>query len=138
MKKMWSFVLVAAVFWATGMCAAEVPNLLGSWTGLGNGYYQGEDGSFKPVENWNLTVTIGEQKDRLFAGNMTYLDLNGTKIDEGFAGAIGLDNKTLYIAEFKAGYDMGTIISEDEIELIYIQDGKIGEVEIDSLHRIKA
>ena len=63
---------------------------------------------------------------------------NGSKIVEGFAVAIGLDNKTLYFAEFNEGYDTGTIISNDEIELIYLQDGKMAMTTIGRLHRIKA
>jgi len=137
MKKIWSVALLALIFWAMGVCAAEVPDLLGNWTGSGNGLYA-EDGSTKPIENWSINLTIGEQKDRLFAGNLTYKDENETQIVEGFAGAIGPDNKTLYIAEHKEGYDIGTIISADEIELIYLQDGKKGDIEIDRLHRIKA
>jgi hypothetical protein len=138
MKKIWSFALLVLVFWAMGVCAAEVPDLLGNWTGLGNGRYAAEDGSSKPIENWSVNVTIEEQKDRLFSGNMSYKDNNGTEIVEGFAGAIGVDNKTLYLAEYNEGYDIGTIISDDEIELIYLQDGKKGETELDRLHRIKA
>jgi hypothetical protein len=68
------------------------------------------------------------QKDRLFAGNLTYLDKNGTKVVEGFAGAIDWDNKKLYITEFKEGYEIVTIISEDEMELIYLYDGKMGNI----------
>ena len=45
-----------------------------------------------------------------------------------------LDN----IAEFKEVYDLGTIISNDDIELIYLEDGKTGGAEIDRLHRITA
>lgn len=137
MKKIWSFALLVLVFWTMGMCTAEVPNLLGSWTGLGNDLYN-ENGTVKSTENWSVNATIVEQKDRLFAGNLTYLDKNGTEVVEGFAGAIDWDNKKLYIAEFREGYDIGTIISEDEIELIYLQDGKMGNAEIDRLHRIKA
>ena len=137
MKKILSFLLLVLVFWATGMCAAEVPNLVGTWTGFGNGLHN-ENASAKLTENWSVSATIDMQKDRLFAGNLTYLDKNGTEVVEGFAGAIDWDNKKLYIAEFNEGYDIGTIISEDEIELIYLYDGKMGSIEIDRLHRIKA
>jgi len=135
MKKIWCFSLVL-VFLATGICAAEVPNLLGKWTGV-ESWYGKVNESTKLIEDKSLNLTVEEQKDRLFTGNMTYIE-NGTKIVEGFSGAIGLDNKTLYIAEFKEGYDLGTIISNDEIENIYLEDGKMGGAEIDRLHRIKA
>jgi hypothetical protein len=135
MKKIWCFALLALVFLATGICAAEVPNLLGNWTGV-ESWYGKVNESTKLIEDKSLNLSVEEQKDRLFRGNLTYID-NGTKVVEGFSGAIGLDNKTLYIAEFKEGYDLGTIISNDDIELIYLEDGKMGGAEIDRLHRIK-
>ena len=137
MKKIWCFALLVLVFLATGICAAEVPDLLGKWTGL-ESWYGAVNGSAKLAENESLNVTVVEQKNRLFTGNLTYKSENGTEIVEGFSGAIGLDNKTLYFAEFNEGYDMGTIISNDEIELIYLQDGKMAETTIGRLHRIKA
>ncbi|HEX7445177.1 MAG TPA: hypothetical protein VF300_02185 [Methanothrix sp.] len=137
MKKIWCFALLVLVFLATGICAAEVPDLLGKWTGL-ESWYGEVNGSAKLTENESLNVTVVEQKNRLFTGNMIYKLENGTEIVEVFSGAIGLDNKTLYIAEFNEGYDLGAIISDDEIELIYLQDGKMAETTIGRLHRIKA
>jgi len=120
---------------ATGICTAKVPDLIGKWTGSYNGEVSG---SAKLMENKILNVTVAEQKNRLVTGNMSYTLENGTGIVEGFAGAIGLDNKTLYFAEVAGGYDLGTIISNDEIEMIHIQDGKMAETDIAGLHRIKA
>jgi hypothetical protein len=137
MKNIWCFALLVLVFLATGICAAEVPDLLGKWTGL-ESWYGAVNGSAKLTENESLSVTVIEQKNRLFTGNLIYKSENGTEIVEGFSGAIGLDNKTLYIAEFNEGYDLGTIISDDEIELIYLQDGKMAEATIGRLHRITA
>ena len=131
MKKILCLILA---FLATGICAAEVPNLVGNWTGTSNGYFN-EDGVAKLSENGSVSLVITEQDDRLFAGNLTAM-LNGEEIVKGLAGAIGLDNKALYIAEFDQGYDMGTIISDDEIELIYLADGETGRAFIDRLHRI--
>ena len=129
--------MLVSIFLATGICAAEVPDLLGKWTGL-ESWFGKVNGSAKLTENGSLNVTVVEQKNRLFTGNLTYKSENGTEIVEGFAGAIGLDNKTLYFAEFNEGYDLGTIISNDEIELIYLQDGKMAETTIGRLHRLKA
>jgi hypothetical protein len=135
MKRGWCLVLLVLVFLATGICAARVPDLLGNWTGSANGYAE-NGSSTQLLENFSIGLEITEQKDRLFAGNLSYT-ANGTKIVEGLAGAIGLDNKSLYIAEFDKGYDLGTIVSDDEIELIYLQDGSGGEAFVDDFHRVK-
>lgn len=137
MKKIWCFASLVLILFATGTCTAKVPDLTGKWTGL-ESWYGEVNGSAKLTENESLNVTVVEQKNRLFTGNLTYKLENGTESVEGFVGAIGLDNKTLYISEFNEGYDLGTIISDDEIELIYLQDGKMAETTIGRLSRIKA
>ncbi|MHB8119487.1 MAG: hypothetical protein ACYDHX_12265 [Methanothrix sp.] len=71
MKKIWCFALLVLVFLATGICAAEVPDLLGKWTGL-ESWYGEVNGSAKLTENESLNVTVVEQKNRLLTGNMTY------------------------------------------------------------------
>jgi hypothetical protein len=137
MKQFWCLATLAVVFLATGICAAEVPDLLGKWTGSWNAYDEGT-GYSNLTENASITCTFLEQNDRIFAGNITFKQENETETGEGFAGAIGLDNKTLYIAEFDEGYAMGTIISNDEMELIYLADGENASIAIDRLYRIKA
>lgn len=137
MKKILCLALLILVFLATGICAANVPDLRGKWTGL-ESWYGEVNGSAKLTENQSLNFTVAEQKNRLFTGNFTYKLENGTEVVEGFAGAIGLDNKTLYVSEFNEGYDLGTIISNDEIELVYLQDGKMGETTLGRLNRVKA
>jgi len=78
-------------------------------------YNEGK-GFINSAENESFNFTSVEQKDRIFAGNLMDKQDNGTRIAKDFAGAIGLDNKTLYIAESR-GYTLGTIISNNEIEL---------------------
>ncbi len=114
--------------------AVDLPNLVGNWTGHENGYIA-ENGSYKMSEV-NTSLAIVEQKDRLFRGNTTYI-LNGKEVVEGFIGVIGLDNKTFYRPDFTKGYSFGTIISNDEIGLIYLQDGESWYAGITDLHRIK-
>ncbi len=132
MKEIW---LVLLILMTTGICAAQVPNLVGNWTGSQNAYVA-ENGSYKLLENESTSLVITEQKDRLFTGYVTYPS-NGKEIVENLAGAIGLDNKTFHIAELNEGYDFGTIISDDEIELIYLADGGQGRMVINKLHRVK-
>ena len=135
MKKILSFALLVLVFLATGISAAKVPDLKGNWTGSWSGYDDGM-GYSNLSENGSILFNFEEQKDRLFVGNLT-IKLKNETFASGFAGAIGLDNKTLYISQFDKGYSLGTIISNDEMELIYLSDGKGGSVAIDRLYRIK-
>ena len=135
MKKIWCFSLLVLVVLATAITAAKVPDLQGNWTGSWSGYDDGK-GYSNVSENGSILFNFQEQKDRLFIGNLT-IKLKNETFASGFAGAIGLDNKTLYISQFDKGYSLGTIISNDEMELIYLSDGKGGSVAIDRLYRIK-
>lgn len=132
MKPIW---LVLLALLTMGICTAQVPDLVGNWTGSQNAYIA-ENGVYRLSENESTSLAITEQKDRLFTGYVTYPS-NGKEIVENLAGAIGLDNKTFYIAESNEGYDFGTIISDDEIELIYLADGGQGRTVINKLHRVK-
>ena len=136
MKKIWSFALLVLVFLATGITAAKVPDLQGNWTGSWSGYDDGK-GYSNVSENGSILFNFEAQKDRLFIGNLT-IKLKNETFASGFAGAIGLDNKTLYISQFDKGYSLWTVISNDEMELIYLADGENASVAIDRLYRIKA
>ena len=137
MEKIRSFSLLVLVFLATGICAAEVPDLLGNWTGSWDGYNEGV-GYSNSTDNGRINFAFTEQEGRVFSGNLTINLENETEIGNDFAGAIGLDNKTLHIAEFGKGYSTGTVVSNDEIELIYLMDGEGGSVAIDRIYRIQA
>ena len=133
MKTIRSIGLVLLALSTLGICAAEIPDLVGNWAGTETGY--DEEFGYIVDEDNILTFSITEQQGRIFSGELTY-QLNGTDVVEGFAGAICADNETFYIAEFISGYDVGTIISEDEIEMIYLLDGGEGGVFIETLHRV--
>ena len=141
MKNIWpigllAFVLAATASVSASVSAADLPDLVGVWEGPSVGYDDGE-GYYEDGEDNTVTLTIAEQRGRIFNGTLVYLNRNGTAVVEGFAGAIGLDNSTFYLAEFNSGYDVGTIISEDEIELLYLQDGERGGVSVDTLRRVR-
>jgi hypothetical protein len=133
MKTIRSIGLVLLALLTMGICAAEIPDLMGNWAGTGPGY--DEEAGYIVDEDNILTFSITEQNGRIFNGELTYLSRNGTDVVEGFAGIIDVDNKTIYIAEFISGYDVGTIISEDEIDMMYL-DSDAGEVFIETLHRV--
>lgn len=135
MKTILSFSLLAMIFMATGISAGQAIDLRGNWTGSGSGYIE-ENGSARLVDDGIINYTIVEQEGSLFKGDLVY-KINGTEVVEGFAGAIGADNKTLYLVEFDSGYDLGTIISEDEIEMVYLEDGEPAEISLGRFYRIK-
>jgi hypothetical protein len=132
MKTIRAFGLVLLALLTIGICAAEIPDLVGNWAGTETGYDK-EVGYIVDEDNI-LTFSITEQQGRIFSGELTY-QLNGTDVVEGFAGIIDVDNKNIYIAEFISGYDVGTIISEDEIDMMYL-DSEAGEVFIETLRRV--
>jgi len=107
---------------------------VGTWAGSGPGYHEGT-GYVEEADYVTLSLTIEKQKDRLFVGNMTY-QVNRTDVVESFFGVFSADCQTFHIAEFGSGIDLGTLISDDEIELIYIQDGKPAEIFVNKLHSI--
>ncbi|VVB69426.1 Uncharacterised protein [uncultured archaeon] len=137
MKTICCYVSLILVFLTSGICAAEVPNLLGNWTGSWKAYDL-ENGYLESTENGSINIALVEQNDRIFAGNLVFKMKNGSYSKESFVGAIGLDNKTLNMAEVEEGYVQATLISNDEIDVIYLLDGKEASVIIDRVHRIKA
>jgi hypothetical protein len=135
MKTILSFSLLAVVFMATGICAGQAVDLRGNWTGSGSGYIE-DNGSARLMDEGIINLIISKQEGSLFTGNVIY-KINGTEIVEGFAGAIGADNKTLYLVEFNSGSDLGTIISEDAIEMVYIEDGEPTQISLERFYRVK-
>jgi hypothetical protein len=134
-----AFIIAAlSILAIIGLSVGDVPNLVGNWTGFGEGYQNGI-GYLNKNEAGALTMMISEQKGRFFTGSFIINDSSGHKVispmTEGFSGIIALDNKTLYIAEYDKGYDIGTIISNDTAELCYLEDGKNGGAFILSLTR---
>jgi hypothetical protein len=96
MRRIWLIFLIIQI---TGICVAQVPDLVGNWTGSAPAYFV-EDGAHDLVEDDRIILAVIEQTDRLFTGNITFMR-DGEEVVEAFAGAIGADNKTLYIAESK-------------------------------------
>jgi hypothetical protein len=41
------------------------------------------------------------------------------------------------MAEYDMGYDIGTVLSNNTIELLYLEDGEKGRAFIDEFHRVK-
>jgi hypothetical protein len=126
MAKKEMFIIAALMMAAAGLSTAEIPNLVGNWTGSFQGYDKNA-GYMDVNKTGSLNMTISDQRGRAFTGNFTInfsLPQTGlVQMTEGFSGVIGLDNKTLYFAEYDKGYDIGTVLSNDSIEAVYLEDG---------------
>jgi len=112
---------------------STLPNLTGNWTGPMQGYDEREGFTDHPY--LTAVLTVSEQQGRVFSGFITFTS-NSTVSTDNIAGVIGRDNRTLTIAEREGGYCSGEVLSPDEIELIYMQDGSPYSISIDSFKRV--
>ena len=126
------FGLAALMFATIGLSAAEIPNLVGNWTGSYEGYANGI-GYKAANETDAITLVISKQQGRLFTGNLREMGQGTAAV----SGVIALDNQTFYMTESDGGYDIGTVLTSDTIELLYLEDGEKGGAFIDEFHRVK-
>jgi hypothetical protein len=128
------FLLFAILFAGCTTTATTYPSLKGNWTGPMKGYIEGS--GYKEYPAGLLTMVVTEQKDRFFSGILIEPVGNKTVDVEEFSGVIHLDKKTFTMVEYNGGYNYGTIVSNNEIELIYMNDKKPALLFIDSFQRI--
>lgn len=111
-----------------------MPNLVGNWTGTFSGYRETPTGY--QVFQDPMTMTIIEQNDRLFKGQISY-PMNGTMVTKDFAGAISRDGTSFETVEYPDGFSDGVIISADEIEMIFRDTTDPSRIAIDTFKRSK-
>jgi len=114
---------------------AGIPNLMGNWTGTRKGYSEGT-GYTEFVTN-PMYLIVTDQKGRFFTGQMIFPMDNSSVMTEGFSGVFSREGKSFEIVEYTSGYCGGTIVSADEIELIYADDSEPSRIMIDSLTRMR-
>lgn len=127
MKRLVVLLILAGIVLCTGSTAIRTtdtppggtPDLLGNWNGSGKGYTEGT--GYHDLPSSYLTMSITDQKDRFFYGNMTYPLSNGTMKNEGFAGIISNDKKSFQLVEYdNHEHDDGWILSGNEIEMVFM------------------
>ena len=115
---------------------AVVPNLVGNWTGPAKGYTEGI--GFRDSQSLNATMSVTQQQDRVFTGNLSIPYRNGTVRTEGFAGIISQDGKTFRIVEFDPHESGdGVILSENAIEWVFIFVEEPQSIMLDSFTRTR-
>ena len=140
-------IVIAAVFLSAGCTdskspSAEVtvpstvtiPELVGTWAWNGEDLdgHSLKNGFDSTASSWVLNVT--EQDGRSFAGYKEIV-YNGTTKYENFSGVVSYDGTKLYLTDHDEGFNIVDVISPDEIELIYLDDGDNARVTIVPLVR---
>jgi len=117
------------------VAAAETPSLTGNWTGTMVGYEYGT--GYTNFSGYTITMSVTEQRDRLFSGTFFFTNESGFHVWENapFAGVIGRDGKTLTMIENGGGYSSASIISSDEIEIIYADGNEPFNIALNALKR---
>ncbi|NLV27206.1 MAG: hypothetical protein GXY48_08600 [Methanomicrobiales archaeon] len=127
------FIFIVAIFSIAGIVEADIPDLVGNWTGPYT-EYTGDTG-FHEQDSGFFFINITEQKDRIFIGYSMYSN-NGTKVTHDVAGVISADGTQVSLTEQDNGYSTGRIIGPDELELTYLTDNEPISVAIDRFFRI--
>ncbi|MCK9590795.1 MAG: hypothetical protein M0Q91_02125 [Methanoregula sp.] len=109
-----------------------IPDLAGTWTGTIKSFDYGT--GFNDHPDGKMVITVTEQRDRIFTGNLTVITNNTILVTENFAGAIGRDGRTFTLAE-ESGYAFGEILGKDEFEMVYVNDASPFSIAIDSFWR---
>ncbi|MCA1915842.1 hypothetical protein [Methanospirillum hungatei] len=134
MKGLMAVLLIGLIGGLAGITTAEIPNLVGNWTGPYIEYTSGQ--GFSDIDSGLFFVNITEQKDRIIIGYSLYQKSDGTKVIRELAGVISADGTELSLAEQNNGYSNGKIIGPDEFELTYRSDHDPIRVAIDTFYRI--
>lgn len=82
-----------------------------------------------------MTMRVTGQQDRIFSGEIIFTNQSGDAWSTVFAGAVSHDGKTISMVQRDGGYSTGTLISPEEIELIYMDTTDPFTIGIDSLKK---
>ena len=134
MKWFLAVLLLCLIVGLVGITTADIPVLVGNWTGPYVEYNSGE--GFSEVESGLFFLNITEQKDRIIIGYSSFKKSDGTEVTRELAGVISADGTELSLAEQNNGYSNGKIIGPDEFELTYLSDNDPISVAIDTFYRI--
>lgn len=104
------------------LAADAAPDLKGVWEGkvqvAGFGELGHTEHTVKPVfKTVELTIRITAQEGMVFSGFK-----ESKKAKEEMLGLIKPDNKSIYMSDTD-GYYIGTLISPDEMEIVYLEAG---------------
>jgi hypothetical protein len=86
--------------------------------------------------NMTLVMAVKEQNGRFFSGKFIFMQKDRAVSTKTFAGVLDRDNQGFSLIEQGGGYDSGTLVGTDQIELIYRNDAAPYSIAVDSLKRV--
>ncbi len=114
-------VLIATLF-CVSVCvaASDIPNLVGTWAVKSESgvLLKGKEPGPKTHHKGDFSNLIAEAVITKQQGRIMHGTFKSAKATEKFVAAIGLDNKTVYLAD-EDGFLDGKIINKDTIEIVY-------------------
>ena len=113
--------------------SGSIPLLTGTWTGPMRGVDEGT--GFSDYPNLTMEMHVTEQHGRIFAGDMLFTSPSG-KETVNITGVISRDGKTFLLSESGSGYSRGEMLSENEMELDYVDNNPPASAAIDTLKRL--
>jgi hypothetical protein len=111
----------------------SIPDLTGQWSGTMTGFERSI--GYTDYSGAMIFMDVTGQQGRIFSGAFSFGPPWENDPPQEFAGVIGRDGRTLTIVEQDGGYSSGTIVSDNEIELIYAETGGNFSIAIDTLRR---
>ena len=94
------------------------PNMIGIWSGNATGLSTVRG----YAENFAMKYNITVQKGQVFAGIKEYERPDGPVLSENFTGAI-TSSGDIYLSDAIAGIQIGKIKDQNNVELVYLEDG---------------
>lgn len=128
------FFIIMALLCMAGITTADIPNLVGNWTGPYTEY--NSDSGFSGEKDGMFFLNITEQNDRIFIGFTRFTDGKDIDVQKDIAGVINAEGTGFSLAEQDNGYSTGIITGQDELELTYLNDRDPISVAIDTFTRI--
>jgi hypothetical protein len=116
-----------------GTATPVTPDLAGNWSGTWKNYTEGT--GYSDGAGYRMTMSVTEQQDRIFSGELYFFRPDGSTVIYTFAGAIDPNGTTFTLVEENGGYCSGTYSAPDTIELIYVNDASPYTIAIDSLKK---
>ena len=112
---------LAALCFAPPVFAQDVPSMVGTWTGRGEGV-----GIKDGWSSGDVTFVITEQRGSAFKGHVLYPEPDGEGRND-FVGAVALDGRTITTAD-EDGVSTGFLVDPNTCELCYFEPGEDAEV----------